>query len=521
MSFVDFTNIPASILQDQISSWFRECRPRFLVVVDTNLNYDPDTNFGLTQFVETLENSRIHGLTPIVTKASRYPAIGADINDFDFTDSVHGLSINRYDVIFLMGYQRETEDPLPQSQIDAITEFMQAGGGVFATGDHEDHGGSLSGNIPRVRNMRYWSLGDTPNIADSSRISTNQWNSNNIEEFQDQSDSLPQPLYLNYNSSYVSGVGRPHPMMEININGTADIVNVFPDHPHEGECYVPAQGALNTNITFNGAQIPEWPNGNGPEAVAYSMSHGTGFLGKSPLTPRSFISINAYEGHRESVGRIVTDSTWHHYVNINIDGSGNNASRSGFYEPDANGDLVETEDLIKIRQYYVNMAEWLMPGNVRRCLYLPTISIQLADLFLRENLELPDPKNATFEQQYAAGEMLYASLRRTIGIWRAEQMLDDIITDVFDKSDNLPAMKTDNVFSKHAYHMVGLATLAHVTASAVRTLQRIRSDEKNAPSLQSIFYQDHINEAKKSAKRAIKAVFKQLESLEKNMKTIK
>jgi hypothetical protein len=38
----------------------------------------------------------------------------------------------------------------------------EQGGGLFATGDHEDLGAGMCARIPRVRSMRYWKLDDTP-----------------------------------------------------------------------------------------------------------------------------------------------------------------------------------------------------------------------------------------------------------------------------------------------------------------------------------------------------------------------
>ena len=45
---------------------------------------------------------------------------------------------------------------LSDSELARITEFMQAGGGVFAVGDHDGLGAGMCGFIPRVRYMRKW-----------------------------------------------------------------------------------------------------------------------------------------------------------------------------------------------------------------------------------------------------------------------------------------------------------------------------------------------------------------------------
>ena len=75
---------------------YKECQPRVLVVTDT-LNFDPTQGFGLTQFVNTLKGSTIHGMTPKVVTASRSADPNADIPNFDFNDASKGLVISRYE----------------------------------------------------------------------------------------------------------------------------------------------------------------------------------------------------------------------------------------------------------------------------------------------------------------------------------------------------------------------------------------------------------------------------------------
>ena len=42
------------------------------------------------------------------------------------------------------------------AEVEAIAAWMNAGGGVFATGDHALLGASMCHKIPRVRSMRKW-----------------------------------------------------------------------------------------------------------------------------------------------------------------------------------------------------------------------------------------------------------------------------------------------------------------------------------------------------------------------------
>ncbi|MCI5218107.1 MAG: hypothetical protein D3914_02685, partial [Candidatus Electrothrix sp. LOE2] len=124
----------------------------------------------------------------------------------------------------------------------------------------------------------------------------------------------------------------------------------------------------------------EWPlelGGNEPvvpDIVAKSMSNGGAFPGKAHLTPKEFIAIAAYDGHRAGVGRVVTDATWHHFIDINIDGTGSE------FLGEHRSALMPTEDEIipdierqriaiqlrRLQQHWRNLVEWLMPPQGRR-----------------------------------------------------------------------------------------------------------------------------------------------------------
>ena len=86
--------------------------------------------------------------------------------------------------------------------------------------------------------------------------------------------------------------------------------------------------------------------------------------------------IGAYDGHLTNVGRIVVESTWHHYVNINLNGTGsanlpNGIPTDGLYE---NG--VPTAEYEQIMQYFQNIVGWLEPNRLRICsivIWLPCL----------------------------------------------------------------------------------------------------------------------------------------------------
>lgn len=416
----------------KVAALYRECTPRILVVTDS-LNFDPNQGFGLTQFVNTLKASQIHGMTPTVTTASRLGSAGADLVNYDFNHATQGLLTGKWDVLFLFGVDSEGANVLPPAQVATIETFMHRGGGVFATGDHETLGASLCGNIGRVRQMRRWKAADNPpHVSNTNRHSTNLSGDDETEQFEDQSNNQPQRLYVNYRTVAGGTVGidrLAHPVLQM--KAPRRVLEVFPDHPHEGECQIPA--ALAGTMTANGNPVPQWPNDAAgaavwPEVAAFSVSHGDGFPNgptgpKQGLVPKLFGAISAYDGHRATVGRVVADATWHHFININLDGKG--SPFIGLQTVPG----TDSDALTRIRQYYVNLATWLMPKKTRRCLRFPLVLKELVRFPLFEELDLPRPPEPDPRVLREIGATLMQAMRSQLPAWEAAAMADEALED--------------------------------------------------------------------------------------------
>ena len=374
-----------------------ECKPRVLVVTDMWFSKENAIfqGFSLYQFVNTLLKAGIE-----VTRANLVPYSGepeGTLLGFKFDDQDNGLSREKYDVCFIFASDFSPNFPnlpdLSQEELAAIEKFMDEGGGVFATGDHEDLGARTCKDIHRVRGMRKWlwdsddpdNFNNAPSISGVNRHSTILPGDEEVYHFDDQSDRHLQRLFLN-RRTYAGGRQDnsipeqpmlPHPLMQAPDNKA--IVHI-PDHPHEGECVIPGNAELEDKN--------EWPLEIGssnkqivPEIVAKSMSHG-GYLhdimAKEPLVPREFIAIAAYDGHSAGVGRVVTDATWHHFIDINIDGTGSIDPDTGLPRTalilgdDEKLKLGEREvkriaqQWDRLQQHWRNLAEWLMPPQGRR-----------------------------------------------------------------------------------------------------------------------------------------------------------
>lgn len=462
--------------------WFRECKPKILVVTD-RLNFDPTDGFGLTEFVETLRASTIHGLAPTVITALFTPngaaptAAGDHIDNFKFADPTHGVKISRYDVVFLLGINTEGDANLTQEggALEAMTEFMNAGGGVFATGDHETLGAALSMSIPRVRKMRKWRAVDNPPaFSGEKRLTTNLAGADDIYMFNDQSDRLPQRLYPNYRT-VAGGVDRAHPLLQV--PGMDRGIEVFPDHPHEGECLIPSD--LTTKLD-DGA-TDEWPVAIGsgervaPEVVALTVSAGRAFdspeVGaKESVAPRAFIAICGYDGHDANVGRVVTDATWHHFVNINI------KPRTPALPLMAD---IGGRDLTDIKQYYTNLASWLMPKQVRSCRRFPWLLDELVKYPLFEEVLPFIGRKLDAEGLRDVGVVIRKALLSRYTHAEVDALLNDALEDAVGPADRMRIRTLENNAGISRANDAGLAALASLT---IATAQRF-SEVKNQKAL--------------------------------------
>jgi hypothetical protein len=118
-----------------------------------------------------------------------------------------------------------------------------------------------------------------------------------------------------------------------------------------------------------------------PEVIAHARvpagNMGSGVTGfKQASQAHSFPVISAYDGHRAGVGRIVCDSTWHHFINVNLVGVVEGgafdefASHPGEHSSKHDGFLSSTAGgaaLDKIRNYYTNIGVWIAPTARHAC----------------------------------------------------------------------------------------------------------------------------------------------------------
>jgi hypothetical protein len=404
----------------------KRCTQRILIVTDISGSFNSGSSTGLTELIRVLEGS---GDVPAAVPATVTQASKA--TGFSFKTASPAVTTINYDQIWLFGFDSGS----PSSDADEIrilAEFMENGGGVFATGDHSSIGQPLCGALPRVRKMREWSA--VP-MGGATRLDTiNNPGDDGITRSSDQSDRYPQTIYPLLDAS-----SAPHPLLR----SPAGAINVLPDHPHESECYAPRGASLAGNFSVAGlAAFPEFPNvsglEHGPQLVAISMSASLNVdPGKGAVTPRCFGAISAYDGHLANKGRIVCDSTWHHFVNMNLNAS-NPYGGSGLNEgipPTANAAYKQ------IQRYFANIADYLSPKNSKWCRILRIAVVELFDYPIWEEIvALPEPPRSfpDFPEWIRAielGKLVKSSLSEKLGIGSFDGLIEDIL-DVAETTEN-------------------------------------------------------------------------------------
>ena len=408
----------------------RQVMNRILVVADGKLDFCDDTEFGLAELSSMLRDTRNPWDEIKVTTAHRFdsPCKCADIPGFEFDKPPHEphlpFSIENYDQLWLFGDLDSRGKAIRSEEVDKIIEFMNEGGGVFATGDHQDLGIALCGEIPRVRTMRMWKFPPAPDRDGPTRLDTLRQGTAKGFMSTDQSDGTPQEIRPRFT---LDSGGKKNSFAHPLLRKGDFAVTVLPDHMHEGECKLPTIEELNARYFVYGKT--DWgreyaPSGDGsqvkPEVVAISTSAG-GFLvdegDVEPVEPRAFTIIVAYDGHRVQplpFGRVAVDSSFHHFVNINLKGSGE-SGHTGFFDAQHN----PTEHGESIMQYFRNIASWLKPPNKQRPYYL---NVLVALRYLSPLLE-----EVTSNSPYSEREILFIGTSTRSAIAQRLSSVDSVL----------------------------------------------------------------------------------------------
>ncbi|HEU4388329.1 MAG TPA: hypothetical protein VFV34_11065 [Blastocatellia bacterium] len=284
------------------------------------------------------------------------------LNQFDeiWFFGLHHLKLDRFSAILGGGPESE----LDPEEIAVLQEWMSAagnnsrGGGVLMTGDHANRrdpfpvgspavdpcnrtepeeffglGRALGQRVPRAGQLRKWEGPPTSCKKDSFNTQAPKQGID-IDSLRLQIDRVPQQLILRTFSETGDPMpgGRPHPLFFFKGDS---MIEVFPDHAHEGAIIIPAE--FDEEI---------WPKVKGVQPKPQVVASGI-----DKRNARLLDLVAAYNGDSANVGRIVADSTWHHYLNINL---------TQFQPPATEGSAAD-----QIGQFYANLALWLSPRTIR------------------------------------------------------------------------------------------------------------------------------------------------------------
>lgn len=249
---------------------------------------------------------------------------------------------DRHEVWFFL-VSEDLTTALTPADIDALKAWMDAGNGVLITGDHavgvgeQMHGlgAPVGKGVPRARHMRVWDdPPDTENYVANSIDNVGADAKVAPSEF----DAVPQRLLLpalRRNAPHAIFVGKGK-----------RILNKFPDHAHEGEVRAIVSYPERPDNSF--PDIPyEWPYFPPKiEVVAYSVNWRSGRT--HPL-----MALWDQGAGPKPPGRIIADSSFHHYVDENLDGIARAEAE------------VAREDWSKIQELFRSFAFWLAPKQIR------------------------------------------------------------------------------------------------------------------------------------------------------------
>ena len=333
---------------DKHFPWWRlPSKVRVLVYADGPVHFNGGSFLGL-QYVYNLLKSRSYF----------YVDFQVDFAHRDGTDptaTIPGAQaltsptldlMNKYDEVWFFGFNDAPN--LTAAELTLLDQFMAAPkqGGVLVTGDHASLGRGIAGQITRAGTMRLYPA--PPNFPPGWNTTVEEGpDANTTFDFEDQSDDKPQTIrYARYSLGSLlvfQNRYRPHPVL----CGPDGPIDVLPDHQHEGEALAPTVAAGD----------PKWPAKAGhqeaPEVIACGRI-------KDPAATNhghEIGVISAYNGHNVDVGRIVADSTWHHWFDINLTGIADPPSPYAGFDATPAGQA----SLKKIDAYFLNTGVWLAP----------------------------------------------------------------------------------------------------------------------------------------------------------------
>lgn len=309
------------------------------------------------------------------------------------------------DLVWLFGFGQGAPS-LSKAVVTRLTDFMNQGGGVFATGDHECMGRALVGDLPRVRHMRMGWLAGPPACGGPSsrlddRINTVVQDDHPGHSSGRESDSIPKRILPTFQWCPQCGTQRPHALVASSGDGA---ILHLPDHVHEGVC-------LETATAFEdfGSKTVSFEVGALSLVCAGAGTDASTLIRKARLSP----TVAAYS--HEAYGRIVVDSTIHHWLTKNLDA------------------FKCTRHMSEFARYFGNIALWLL----RKRRTAPQACQLLNLAVLSSQFQHPMIAEMSQEAEPLLGGLVMEMLALVLSECWAHQVVDDVIYSSAEASDQL------------------------------------------------------------------------------------
>ncbi|MEO0459111.1 MAG: hypothetical protein AAF152_21385 [Cyanobacteria bacterium P01_A01_bin.114] len=232
-------------------------------------------------------------------------------------------TLDSQDVDELWLFALDVGGGLSRQDCEGITRFHQQGGGILATRDHQDMGISMC---------------PLSTIGQFHHFHTQQANPDPDRCCRDDTDTMTID-WPNYHSGSngdyqtITAAVPSHPLLQ----GPDGLIQRFPAHPHEGGVSV-------------------------PKGMPHAQVIATG---KSQITERDFNLVVAADRSQDkagqTLGRVVAQSTFHHFVDYNWDIE--RGCPSFVEEPPGQAIKNNPDGLKDIQTYVRNLALWLAPTH--------------------------------------------------------------------------------------------------------------------------------------------------------------
>jgi hypothetical protein len=281
------------------------------ILLQTTITAHPD-DWDITRFSLLAAELRAAGHDVVTRNRARHgdDAVLSHLDD------------GAFDQLWLMAV--DTGDGLTDDEAAAITRFRRTGGGVLTARDHQDLGCCLTrlGSVGRLNVFQDVTV-DQRHLCDDQDTPTISW-----PNYHSGANGDYQPVFASV---------PVHPLLRT-AQTTSGRIEWFPAHPHEGAVVA-----------------------NPPGATVVAQ-------GRSSASGRYFNLAVALEDEAASdgtpMGRVVAESTFHHFADYNWDLTCGAPSFVG--EPPGTQIQDDPSRLRVFKDYVRNLADWLDPNTRAR-----------------------------------------------------------------------------------------------------------------------------------------------------------